>query len=101
MAAVLLSAGDERSILPSSRVMIHQPSGGAEGRQSDIMVAAKEITRIREKLSRIIALHIGQTLEKVEEDMEKDNYMEAEEALAYGIVDEIITPEPKNFIQEA
>lgn len=101
MAAVLLSAGDERSILPSSRVMIHQPSGGAEGRQSDIMVAAKEITRIREKLSRIIALHTGQTLEKVEEDMEKDNYMEAEEALAYGIVDEIITPEPKNFIQEA
>lgn len=101
MAAVLLAAGDERSILPSSRVMIHQPSGGAEGRQSDIMVVAKEITRIREKLSRIIALHTGQTLEKVEEDIEKDNYMEAEEALAYGIVDEIITPEQKNFIQEA
>ena len=101
MAAVLLAAGDERSILPSSRVMIHQPSGGAEGRQSDIVIVAKEITRIREKLSKIISLHTGQSLEKVEEDIEKDNFMEAEEALAYGIADEIVKPEPKNYKKEA
>lgn len=101
MAAVLLAAGDERSILPSSRVMIHQPSGGAEGRQSDIVIVAKEITRIREKLSKIISLHTGQPLEKVEVDIEKDNFMEAEEALAYGLADEIIKPEPKNYKGEA
>lgn len=101
MAAVLLAAGDERSILPSSRVMIHQPSGGAEGRQSDIVIVAKEITRIREKLSKIISLHTGQPLEKVEVDIEKDNFMEAEEALAYGLADEIIKPEPKNYKEEA
>ena len=101
MAAVLLAAGDERSILPSSRVMIHQPSTGAEGRQSDIVIVAKEITRIRVKLSRIISLHTGQPLEKVEEDIEKDNFMEAEEALAYGIADEIVKPEPKNYKKEA
>lgn len=101
MAAVLLAAGDERSILPSSRVMIHQPSTGAEGRQSDIVIVAKEITRIRVKLSRIISLHTGQPLEKVEVDIEKDNFMEAEEALAYGLADEIIKPEPKNYKEEA
>lgn len=101
MAAVLLAAGDDRSILPSSRVMIHQPSGGAEGRQSDIVIVAKEITRIREKLSKIISLHTGQPLEKVEVDIEKDNFMEAEEALAYGLADEIIKPEPKNYKREA
>lgn len=95
MAAILLAAGDERSILPSSRVMIHQPSGGAEGRQTDIVIIAKEITRIRTKLSKIIALHTGQPLEKVEEDIEKDNFMEAEEALEYGLADEIVKPEPK------
>ena len=101
MAAVLLAAGDERSILPSSRVMIHQPSGGAEGRQSDIVIVAKEITRIREKLSKIISLHTGQPLEKVEVDIEKDNFMEAEDALAYGLADEIIKPDPKNYKGEA
>ena len=95
MAAILLAAGDERSIRPSSRVMIHQPSGGAEGRQTDIVIIAKEITRIRTKLSKIIALHTGQPLEKVEEDIEKDNFMEAEEALEYGLADEIVKPEPK------
>ena len=65
------------------------------------MIVAKEITRIRVKLSRIISLHTGQPLEKVEEDIEKDNFMEAEEALAYGIADEIVKPEPKNYKKEA
>ena len=101
MAAVRLAAVDARSSLPSSRVMIRQPSGGAEGRQSDIVIVAKEITRRREKLSKIISLHTGQPLEKVEVDIEKDNFMEAEEALAYGIADEIVKPEPKNYKKEA
>ena len=95
MAAVLLAAGDDRSLLPSARVMIHQPSGGAEGKQTDIMITAREITRIRAKLSAILAKHTGQSLAKVEEDIERDYFMEAEEALAYGLADTIVFPDPK------
>ena len=95
MAAILLAAGDERSLLPSARVMIHQPSGGAEGKQTDIMITAREITRIRAKLSAILAKHTGQSLAKVEEDIERDYFMEAEEALAYGLADTIVFPDPK------
>lgn len=90
MAAIILAAGDERSILPSARVMIHQPSGGTEGKQSDIVITAREITRIRAKLANILSKHTHQALEKIETDIEKDTYMEAEEAIKYGIVDEII-----------
>ena len=95
MAAVLLAAGDDRSLLPSARVMIHQPSGGVEGKQTDIMITAREISRIRAKLSSILAKHTGQPLSKVEEDIERDYFMEAEEALAYGLADAIIFPDPK------
>lgn len=95
MAAVLLAAGDDRSVLPSARVMIHQPSGGAEGKQTDIMITAREITRIRAKLSAILAKHTGQPVEKVEQDIERDYFMEADEAVAYGLADEIVNPEPK------
>ena len=95
MAAVLLAAGDDRSLLPSARVMIHQPSGGAEGKQTDIVITAREITRIRAKLSAILAKHTGQPLSKVEEDIERDYFMEAEEALAYGLADTIVFPDPK------
>lgn len=95
MAAVLLAAGDDRSLLPSARVMIHQPSGGAEGKQTDIVITAREITRIRAKLSAILAKHTGQPLAKVEEDIERDYFMEAEEALAYGLADTIVFPDPK------
>ena len=95
MAAVLLAAGDDRSLLPSARVMIHQPSGGAEGKQTDIVITAREITRIRAKLSAILAKHTGQSLAKVEEDIERDYFMEAEEALAYGLADTIVFPDPK------
>lgn len=100
MAAVLLAAGDDRSLLPSARVMIHQPSGGAEGKQTDIMITAREITRIRTKLSSILARHTGQTPGKVEADIERDCFMEAEEAVAYGLADEIINPEPKAPAEE-
>ncbi len=92
MAAVLLSAGDIRSLLPSSRVMIHQPSGGAEGKETDIVITAREITRIRSQLSGILAKHTGKSIEKIEEDIEKDRFMTADEALAYGIADDITYP---------
>ena len=84
MAAVLLAAGDDRSVLPSARIMIHQPSGGAEGKQTDIMITAREITRIRAKLSAILAKHTGQPVEKVEQDIERDYFIEAEEAVGAG-----------------
>ena len=100
MAAVLLAAGDDRSVLPSARIMIHQPSGGAEGKQTDIMITAREITRIRAKLSAILAKHTGQPVEKVEQDIERDYFMEAEEAVAYGLADEIVNPEPKGIAKE-
>lgn len=100
MAAVLLAAGDDRSVLPSARIMIHQPSGGAEGKQTDIMITAREITRIRAKLSAILAKHTGQPVEKVEQDIERDYFMEAEEAVAYGLADEIVNPEPKSITKE-
>ena len=92
MAAVLLSAGDKRSLLPSARVMIHQPSGGAEGKATDIVITAREITRIRTQLSSILSLHTGKPLATVEEDVEKDRFMSAEEALAYGLADDITNP---------
>lgn len=92
MAAVLLAAGDIRSLLPSSRVMIHQPSGGAEGKETDIVITAREITRIRSQLSGILAKHTGKSIEKIEEDIEKDRFMTADEALKYGIADDITYP---------
>lgn len=100
MAAVLLAAGDDRSLLPSARVMIHQPSGGAEGKQTDIMTTAREITRIRTVLSGILARHTGQSTERVEADIERDFFMDAPEAVAYGLADGIVTPEPKGEAKE-
>ena len=92
MGSVLLCAGapGKRSALPHSRVLIHQPLGGAQGQASDILIAAKEIERLREELFRIIAGHSGQPYEKVAEDGDRDYWMTAEEALAYGMVDEIL-----------
>ena len=95
MAAVLLSAGDERSILPSSRVMIHQPSGGVQGKESDITITAREITRIREMLVDILAVQTGKDEETVSRNLEKDYWMSAEEAVAYGICDKVLQPQPK------
>lgn len=92
MGAVLLCAGEKgkRSALPHARVLIHQPLGGAQGQATEILIAAREIEKTRTELFNIIAQHSGQTFEKVSADGERDYWMTAEEALAYGMVDEIL-----------
>ena len=92
MGAVLLCAGEKgkRSALPHSRVLIHQPLGGARGQATEILIAAKEIEKTRTELFNIIAQHSGQPYEKVAQDGERDYWMTAEEALQYGMVDEIL-----------
>ncbi len=94
MAAVLLAAGTKgkRYALPNSRVMIHQPSGGATGQTSDISIAAKEIIRWRDQLNTVLAKHSGQSIERLRKDSDRDYYMTAEEAKAYGLVDHVIQP---------
>ena len=93
MAAVLLAAGapGKRYVLPNSRVMIHQPSGGAQGKQTDIAIAAREIELCRKQINGILAHHTGQPIDKINEDTERDNFMSAEEAVAYGLADQVIT----------
>ncbi len=93
MGAVLLCAGAEgkRTALPHSRVMIHQPLGGASGQASDIEITAREIQKLKKELYDIIASHSGQTYEKVWEDSDRDYWMIAEEAKAYGMIDEVLT----------
>ena len=90
MAAILLAAGDRRLIMPNAEVMIHQPLGGMQGQSVDMEIAARHIVRTRERLYRLLADYTGQPLEKIEKDSDRDNYMTAEEALEYGLVDEII-----------
>ena len=92
MAAVLLSAGEKgmRYTLPHSRIMIHQPMGGFQGQATDIAIQAKEIIRLRGELNGILANHTGQTLEKVEQDTERDYFMSGEEACAYGLIDQVL-----------
>ncbi len=93
MAATLLAAGTKgkRFSLPNSEVMIHQVMGGAEGQATDIKIRAEHILKTKEKMNKILAYHTGQKIEKVENDTERDRYMTAEEALKYGMIDEIIT----------
>ena len=97
MGAVLLCAGEKgkRSALPHSRVLIHQPLGGAQGQATEILIAAKEIEKTRTELFNIIASHTGQSLKKVSADGERDYWMTAEEAKAYGMVDEILQKREK------
>ena len=92
MGAFLLSAGakGKRFSLPSSKVMIHQPLGGARGQATEIEIAAREIIKTREQLNRILAENTGQPLERIERDTERDYYLSAEEAKAYGLVDQVI-----------
>lgn len=91
-AALLLLSGAEgkRSSLPNSEIMIHQPHGGAQGQASDIAISARRILQIREKTVRLTSERTGQPVEKVEKDMDRDHFMTAEEALQYGIIDQII-----------
>ena len=93
MGAVLMCAGakGKRSALPHSRIMIHQPMGGAQGQASDMEITVKEIGKLKTELYDIIADHSGQTFEKVQEDSDRDYWMKADEAKAYGMVDEILT----------
>lgn len=93
MGAFLLAAGakGKRFSVPNSRVMIHQPSGGAQGQATDILIQAANIQNTKERLNRIMSEHTGQPLEKVIADTERDNFMDAEEAKAYGLVDEVLT----------
>jgi len=93
MGAFLLAGGTKgkRFALPNSEIMIHQPSGGAKGQATDISIVAEQILRIKDKLNKILAENTGQPLERVASDTERDNYMTAEEAREYGIIDEVIT----------
>lgn len=93
MGAVLLAAGakNKRYALPNSRIMIHQPSGGAQGQSTDIQIQAREILRLREILTDILKEHTGEEVDKLNIDMERDNFMSAKEAKAYGLIDEVVT----------
>ncbi|MBQ7698687.1 MAG: ATP-dependent Clp endopeptidase proteolytic subunit ClpP [Paludibacteraceae bacterium] len=93
MGAILLVAGEKnmRAALPHSRVMIHQPMGGIQGQASDIEITAKEILKLKDELYQIIADHSGQTMDKIRHDADRDYWMTAEEALAYGMIDKVYT----------
>ncbi len=92
MGSLLLAGGakGKRYCLPHSRIMIHQPSGGFQGQATDIDIHAREILKIRERLNEIMAKHTGQPVERIERDMERDNFMDAKAALEYGLVDNVL-----------
>ncbi len=94
MGSFLLAAGrkGKRSALPHARIMIHQPSGGAQGTASDIEIQAREILYLRAKMIELYSVHTGQSIETIERDMDRDRYMSSEEAKAYGIIDTVFTP---------
>jgi ATP-dependent Clp protease protease subunit len=97
MGAVLLAAGQhgKRSALPHSRILIHQPLGGAEGQASDIEIAAREIVKTKQELYKILAQHSGQPIEKIEKDSDRDYWMTSDEALQYGMIDEVMKKREK------
>ena len=97
MAAWLLAAGakGKRSALPNSRVMIHQPWGGARGQASDIHIQAKELLKLRDRLNEVLSSHTGQTAEQIARDTERDYYMSGDEARTYGIVDQVAARRPR------
>lgn len=90
MAAFLLSSGSIRYALPNTEIMIHQPLGGAQGQATDLKIAAERIIKLKEKLNKILAKNTKQTIKKIYEDTERDNFLSAEEALNYGLIDKII-----------
>jgi ATP-dependent Clp protease, protease subunit len=92
MGAVLLAAGtkNKRYALPNARIMIHQPWGGVQGQATDISIQAKEILRLKDRLNQILSKHSGRTLEAIEKDTDRDNFMSSEEAKNYGLVDNVV-----------
>ena len=101
MGSLLLTAGEKgkRFALPLARIMIHQPLGGASGQSTDIQIQAREILRLREVGNDILCRHTGQPREKIMADTERDNFMTAEEAKAYGLIDEVISRPPKDITE--
>lgn len=97
MGSFLLAAGakGKRSALPNAEVMIHQPLGGAQGQATEIEIAANHILKTREKLNRILSERTGQSIEKIQKDTDRDNFLTAEEAKEYGLIDEVMVPETK------
>ena len=93
MGAMLLTAGakDKRFALPHSRIMLHQPLGGVQGQATDIDIHAKEILRMREELNALLVKHTGQTMKKIDKDTDRDMFMSSEQAVKYGIIDQVIT----------
>ena len=103
MGSFLLMAGakGKRFALPNSRVMIHQPSGGAQGQATDIEIHAREILDLRQRLNALYAQHTGQSLERIERDMERDRFLSAEAAKEYGLIDQVVERRPEESIQSA
>lgn len=93
MGALILTGGakDKRYCLPHSRMMIHQPLGGFQGQASDFDIHAREILLIRDKLNKVLSFHTGQPLEKVQLDTDRDNFLSAEDAVSYGLIDKVLT----------
>ena len=98
MGALLLAGGEKgkRYALPHSRVMIHQPLGGFQGQATDIEIHAKEILLVREKLNKILAYHSGQDLDRIAQDTDRDNFMSAEQSVAYGLIDQVLDRRPES-----
>ena len=96
MGSLLLAAGakDKRYCLPNSRIMIHQPSGGFQGQASDIEIHAREIIKLRGRLNEIYVHHTGQKMDIIEQGMDRDNFMSPEDALAFGLIDEVVSERP-------
>ncbi|WP_207537063.1 ATP-dependent Clp endopeptidase proteolytic subunit ClpP [Sabulicella rubraurantiaca] len=99
MGSLLLTAGaaGKRFALPNARVMVHQPSGGAQGQATDIEIQAREILTLRRRLNEIYVKHTGQPVEAIEAKLERDSYMSAEEALAFGLIDQVVTTRPASL----
>ncbi|MGE4351577.1 MAG: ATP-dependent Clp endopeptidase proteolytic subunit ClpP [Bdellovibrionales bacterium] len=97
MGSLLLTAGEKgkRFSLPNSRIMIHQPSGGAQGQATDIEIQAREIIKLRQRLNEIYVKHTGQSFDTISSNVERDNFMSADEAKAFGLIDEVVTQRPE------
>lgn len=102
MGSLLLTAGakGKRFALPNSRIMIHQPSGGAQGQAADIEIQAREILRMRARLNKVYVEHTGQDLETIEKAMDRDKFMEADEAKEFGLIDEVVNKRPFDLASE-